>query len=90
MPFERDIILGTGYKEPLTLIEDMMAQLYDIEIILRLLALVSLANQVGFRSQNTCYVWSIFNFISFSYCTEDRVLWNKVDLKIIFECKGNK
>lgn len=47
LPFEREIVLGTGYKEPLTLLEDMMAQLYPIEIVLRLLALVSLANQVN-------------------------------------------
>jgi len=46
LPVEREIVLGTGYKEPLTLLEDLMAQLYPIEIVLRLLALVSLANQV--------------------------------------------
>ena len=46
LPIERDIVLGTGYKEPLTLLEDLMAQLYPIEIVLRLLALISLANQV--------------------------------------------
>ena len=46
LPVEREIILGTGYKEPLSLLEDLMAQLYPVEIVLRLLCLISLANQV--------------------------------------------
>ena len=50
LPVEREIVLGTGYKEPLTLLEDLMAQLYPIEIVLRLLALISLANQVRSNS----------------------------------------
>ena len=46
LPIEREIVLGTSYKEPLMLLEELMAQLYSIEIVLRLLALISLANQV--------------------------------------------
>jgi hypothetical protein len=46
LPFEREMVLGTGYKEPIALLEDMMAQLYPIEVVLRLLALISLTNQV--------------------------------------------
>jgi len=46
---ERDVVLGTGYKDALILLEDLMAQSYDIEITLRLLCLVSLANQVRLK-----------------------------------------
>jgi hypothetical protein len=54
LPVEREIVLGTGYKEPLTLLEDLMAQLYPIEIVLRLLTLISLANQVIYFSHFCC------------------------------------
>jgi hypothetical protein len=54
LPVEREIVLGTGYKEPLTLLEDLMAQLYPIEIVLRLLTLISLANQVIYSSLFCC------------------------------------
>ena len=52
LPVERDVVLGTGYKEPLALIEDLMAQLYPIEVVLRLLCLISLANQVWNQLKN--------------------------------------
>lgn len=48
LSIEMELVLGTGYKDAIVLLEDLMAQSFNIEITLRLLCLISITNQVFF------------------------------------------
>ncbi len=51
LPIENALLSANAYKEALSFAEDSMAKLYPMELVLRLLALISLT-QSGFASSD--------------------------------------